>query len=467
MFLWNHVPNGGSGKWKRRAGVILAVTAASWAMTFSHVSGTLRVSAAKENALADAEARKRAMEAEKKKTDQKIKQLEGLRGNTEQYVKELDAQTSQIADEMDKLDREVQEKQSEIDETSVELAAAEAAEKEQYAAMKLRIRYMYEKGDSSFLEILLSSDSLSDLLNKAEYIEQISKYDRDQMEEYEATTRRIAEDKEKLERDLTEIVDMRNETAAKQTSIKTLMETKKNELTNLAAQIGQQRDASSGMASDIAAQQAEIDKIQEEIRQAAIAAEKAAQEAARRQAEAEEAARKKQEQQAKNDAKSVDAPTEADGKKTETKVETKNGNTSSKGTMTKGSGSLSWPLSTSGRITSTFGQRESPTAGASTNHKGVDIAVSSGTPIKAADGGTVVTATYSSSAGNYVVISHGNGMSTVYMHCQSLDVSAGDTVSKGETIAKVGSTGYSTGAHLHFGVLKNGQYVDPLNYVSQ
>ncbi|MCR4628662.1 MAG: M23 family metallopeptidase, partial [Clostridium sp.] len=139
----------------------------------------------------------------------------------------------------------------------------------------------------------------------------------------------------------------------------------------------------------------------------------------------------------------------------------------SKGSMTKGSGSLSWPLASSGRITSTFGQRESPTAGASTNHKGVDIAVSSGTPIKAADGGTVVTATYSSSAGNYVVISHGNGTSTVYMHCQSLDVSAGDTVSKGETIAKVGSTGYSTGPHLHFGVLKNGQYVDPMDYVSQ
>ena len=80
-------------------------------------------------------------------------------------------------------------------------------------------------------------------------------------------------------------------------------------------------------------------------------------------------------------------------------------------------------------------------------------------------GGRVTTAAYSSSAGNYVVISHGNGLSTVYMHCSALYVSAGQTVSAGQSIAAVGSTGYSTGNHLHFGVIKNGSYVNPLGYV--
>ena len=84
----------------------------------------------------------------------------------------------------------------------------------------------------------------------------------------------------------------------------------------------------------------------------------------------------------------------------------------------------------------------------------------------AAADGVVTTATYSSSAGNYVVISHGNGLSTVYMHCSSLSVSAGQKVSQGQTIAAVGSTGYSTGPHLHFGVISNGSYVNPLGYVN-
>ena len=83
----------------------------------------------------------------------------------------------------------------------------------------------------------------------------------------------------------------------------------------------------------------------------------------------------------------------------------------------------------------------------------------------AAAGGRVTTSTYSGSAGNYIVISHGNGLSTVYMHGSALYVSAGDVVSAGQSIAAVGSTGFSTGPHLHFGVIKNGAYVNPRNYV--
>jgi murein DD-endopeptidase MepM/ murein hydrolase activator NlpD len=137
-----------------------------------------------------------------------------------------------------------------------------------------------------------------------------------------------------------------------------------------------------------------------------------------------------------------------------------NGNSGSGGT-------LRWPLNVSGRISSGFGKRSSPTAGASTDHKGLDIAVSSGTPIVAAASGTVVTSTYSSSAGNFIMISHGKRLYTVYMHCSRRVVSAGDKVNKGEVIGYVGSTGISTGSHLHFGVSKNGSYVNPLNYVKQ
>ncbi len=124
-----------------------------------------------------------------------------------------------------------------------------------------------------------------------------------------------------------------------------------------------------------------------------------------------------------------------------------------------------WPC-TSRTISSYYGTRTSPTAGASTNHKGIDISASSGSAIYAAASGTVTTAGYSSSQGNYIVISHGSGVSTVYMHCSALYVSAGDSVTSGQTIAAVGSTGISTGPHLHFGVMVDGSYVNPLTYVS-
>ena len=137
------------------------------------------------------------------------------------------------------------------------------------------------------------------------------------------------------------------------------------------------------------------------------------------------------------------------------------GSSSSAGVAT---GSLIWPCA-GGYISSHFGGRTSPTAGASSNHKGVDIAASTGTAIYAADGGTVVTVSYSSARGNYIVVSHGNGLTTLYQHCSAIYASVGDKVSQGDVIAAVGSTGISTGAHLHFEVWVNGVPVDPENYI--
>lgn len=124
-----------------------------------------------------------------------------------------------------------------------------------------------------------------------------------------------------------------------------------------------------------------------------------------------------------------------------------------------------WPATQGTRISSPFGRRSAPVAGASTFHKGIDIPCPSGSDIVAAESGTVLIATYSSSAGNYVMINHGNGIMTVYMHNSQLCVSVGQQVSKGQVIAKAGSTGYSTGPHCHFGVKLNGEYVNPVNFL--
>lgn len=117
------------------------------------------------------------------------------------------------------------------------------------------------------------------------------------------------------------------------------------------------------------------------------------------------------------------------------------------------------------KLTSPFGEREQPTAGASTNHQGVDLAGPEGTPIYASRGGTVTLATFGKSAGYYVTINHGDGYSTVYMHMTRYVVSKGDKVAGGQLIGYMGSTGVSTGPHLHWGVIYNGSYVNPANYV--
>ena len=399
-------------------------------------------------------------EVEKQKTEQKIAELEALKGDTQAYIRELDMQLLQLADELDQLETDIAAKQAEVDETTAHLAEAEQTEREQYEAMKLRIQYMYEKGDSSYLDMLLSSGSMSELLNRAEYIQEISVYDRDMLEKYKAIVADIAATKAKLEEELQQLEDLKTQTEAKQQSVLMLVDEKNKELANLNSQLETQAELRAGYEADLAETNARIAQMEEEIRKAEEEARRRAEEEARRKAE-EEARRKAEEA-----ARAREGAGEASGQAVDAPKDTEKKSSSSSSSGSKATGSLSWPLPASDYVTSGFGHRESPTAGASSNHQGIDIGASTGSSITAADGGTVITASYSSSAGNYVVISHGNGLSTVYMHCSKLLVSVGDTVSKGQTIAKVGSTGYSTGPHLHFGVRKNGSYVDPTDYVS-
>lgn len=127
-------------------------------------------------------------------------------------------------------------------------------------------------------------------------------------------------------------------------------------------------------------------------------------------------------------------------------------------------GSFRWPCS--GRITSYFGYRNTGIRGATSNHKGIDIACARGTPIYAADGGRVTYAGYKGAMGYVVIIDHNNGYVTYYEHNSSLLVSAGQTVYKGQQIAKAGRSGVASGVHCHFGIQRNGTYVNPLNYLS-
>jgi murein DD-endopeptidase MepM/ murein hydrolase activator NlpD len=124
-----------------------------------------------------------------------------------------------------------------------------------------------------------------------------------------------------------------------------------------------------------------------------------------------------------------------------------------------------WPT-LSARLTSNFGYRTDPFSGKAAFHAGIDIGGKIGDPIYAAAAGTVITSEASSSRGNYIVIQHPNGIQSWYLHLQKSGVAKGEQVTKGQNIGKLGNTGRSTGAHLHFEIMKNNQLVDPLNYVS-
>ena len=408
----------------RRSGKFLAA-----ALSFALVLATPLSAQATKSGLSDAKNKKTALEAEKKKTEQELKNLEGLKSDTTAYVKKLDSSLESIGNELSKLNDDIDAKEKQIDTTKQELSEAKETEKSQYESMKLRIKYMYEKGDSTYVDLLMEAGSLSELLSKAEYITKISSYDRQKLDEYAATKEKIAEKEKALEEEHAELLNLQNETEAKQASVEKLLAAKQTELQNYETKIASAEGQISEYAKSIEAQENQIKSIEAEIKRKEVEARKKAEEEKKKAAAANKAAQTYK-------------------------------------TVSLGDISFTWPCPASGRITSGFGGRKSPTKGASSNHQGIDISAPTGTSIVAAAAGEVVIATYSSSAGNYVMISHGGGVYTVYMHASSLLVSQGQSVKKGQTIAKVGSTGYSTGSHLHFGVRVNGSYVNPTKYVS-
>ena len=404
----------------------IAVLAAAAALTL----GTVFSSYATSKAIEDAKKKVSSMEEEKKKVESALKELEGKKSDTAAYVKELDRNLSALAGELTKLEGDISQKEEQIEEAKVELETAKITENRQYEDMKLRIQYMYENGQTGLLESMMQSESIAELLNRAEYASQITSYDRKMLEEYRKTRQEVALKKEALKTEHQELLTLQDSTKAKQSSVKTLMASKEAELASYETKIASAQGEIDQYNADIKAQEEHMARVEAEIRRK------------------EEEARKAEEARRAEEAKKNQSSAGGDS------------------TVKKGNTNFIWPCPASGRISSAFGDRSSPTEGASTNHKGIDIPAPSGSSIVAAADGKVVISTYSYSAGNYIMIDHGGGLTTVYMHWSQLLVKEGETVKQGQTIAKVGSTGYSTGPHLHFGVRSGGSYVNPSGYVS-
>ena len=346
-------------------------------------------------------------------TKQKAEELQKQKEAAESEQKSLETQLMAIVSEMEDTKNQISQKEEELGQKEEELFEAQAQENDQYESMKKRIKYMYENGNTKFVDILCQSKDISEFLNNAEYISTISSYDREQLVAYQQIRKKVQEQQAALEEEYAKLEDLQNDLIAKQTNVESLKASKESEISSISGELEQTN-----------------------------------QKLAELQAAAEEAARKQKEKEA----------AAAAAKKN-------NNSGSAGGAVVSGNGMFTHPCLGYSRISSTFGYRNAPLAGASTNHKGVDFAASTGTPIYAAAAGTVTSAGYSGKAGNLIIINHGNGLLTYYMHCNTIFVSAGQKVSKGQNIGQVGTTGNSTGPHLHFQVMNNGTPVNPMNYL--
>ena len=397
------------------------------------------IQATEESNLSEAQQEKKTLENDLQKAKELIDSLKGSKEDIQSEVEKLDKQLNEISGKVKELESQLSKKRQEIANTESALNKAKEQEKKQYRNMKKRIQFMYENGQTSYVEMLLSADSFTDFLNAVEYITQISQYDRKMLKEYQNMQVTIADTQKTLETDYASLQSLQAKVQEEKQAVAALESAKKGELNDVADDLTDAQSVAKAYEAEIQAQNEVIAQIQ--------AAQKRA---------AEQQAVQQQAQAAEENQGATDAAGENQNTAQNT---TPSGNGQS-------TGSMMWPCPSSKRVTSDYGPRTSPTNGASSNHKGIDIGAAYGADIVAADGGTVLVATYSSSGGNYVIIDHGGGLCTVYMHASSLTVSAGQTVSKGQVISKVGSTGISTGNHLHFGVTLNGVYVSPWGYVS-
>ncbi|MGM9550740.1 MAG: murein hydrolase activator EnvC family protein [Clostridia bacterium] len=360
------------------------------------------------HAATKAELQKEVDEA-KQNTANAKKQLDNVKANkanVEKEVLSIDSEINRTENEIEQTEAAIAQSEADLIIKEQELQIAEQNCMEYDDEFKNRARIMYENRTTSYIEVLLGASSFGDFLSRIELIKEIVEYDKKMLADMIASRNAIAQAKQAIEEE------------------KALNESKRESLATLKEELDYRLESKSLLLTQL---------------------------------QADEEAYKKAYEKAEADEAKVQKELEALAKK-----EAESGSK----TVYTGSGKFQWPVPNSKRITSKYGYRIHPVYKTKKFHSGIDIGAAYGLPIVAAEDGTVVTAKYGSGYGKYIVINHGSGITTLYGHCSSLLVSSGDKVKKGQTIAKIGSTGVSTGNHLHFEVRINGQTADPLTYVS-
>ena len=408
----------------------------------------------------------RASAASSSEIKKQIAALKEERAEVKEKIAEVQAQYEENEDEIaniiakkNVIDQEIQLLYTEIDNINEQISAFNIliADKqdeldnaeERYNALnednKVRIRTMEEDGEVSYWEVLFKANSFSDLLDRLNMVEEIAASDQRRLEELSEAANDVEVAQEALEVE------------------KADLEVTKQELDDTQAEMDAKREEADALiqelltkADDLEALEAEFERQEQEFLD----------EIAKKEIEYDEAKQREWEAYMATYVPPTTAPAAGS---TNNSTASNSGNSGSSGSSSGSSGSSGggggWLVPCSyTSITSPFGYRTAPTTGASTYHQGVDLDTGTGWTVVATRAGTAYTA-YGSAAGNYVTIDHHDGFRSVYMHLSGFAISNGTNVSAGQTIGYTGSTGVSTGDHLHFGISYNGVYVNPCNYV--
>lgn len=323
-----------------------------------------------------------------------------------EYKSQLDKEVTLMIQKIDLQNEYILALEESIAAKIIEIDDKQVEYEEKYELFKERLRITHEDGDASYLAMLFGADSLSDFLSRVDRIGTMLEYDNRIMNELKDDKVDLTDEKEALELQKAELEEVAAQLALEEAEL--LKRREENE-----AYIAQLNQKIANSESEKAALQTKLDKYESEF---------------------EARIKELEEEEKKNNSKYI-------------------------------GGTMLWPVPTQyTTITSECGYRTSPLTGKLEYHNGVDIPVPYGTDIYAANDGTVVTATEHWSYGNYVMIDHGGGIYTLYAHNSKLCVKVGDKVTRGQVIAKAGSTGQSTGNHCHFSIRKDGVWINHREY---
>ena len=332
-------------------------------------------------------------------------QLEGVQNELSenlQQVQKLDEKISTSQTELNELNAKIEELQKSMDEVEERLKVVEESFNNQKEMLDGRLVAIYEAGEVKYLDVILNSKSISEFLSNYFLITELVDNDKQLLDEMESKKHEIEISKEKLDNEREELATIK----ANQTKTAKIIENTKTVRENFVAKLSEEEK---NLQSQIDEYNRQFEEVNAEILALAM-----------------------------------------------------------QGIDTKYiGGEFAWPVPGYTRITSKYGMRTHPITGIYKLHTGVDIGAPMGANFVAANDGIVVKAGYNGAYGNMVIIDHGGGVQTLYAHVSEILVKVGDVVKKGETaVLKVGSTGYSTGAHAHFEVRINGETTDPLPYIT-